>query len=202
MRKTETKTLYLAAAMLIFITLLICLPRISMGIERSRTTTNAQGQAVSSTVDSGLYMSLGDLGIFVAASLLGSPFGFLTAALASAFSNLFVGSYIYILPSMIIKGAMAGLACALYKKNQFEWAALTKTILWCSLLSMLGYFIFDLMIMGSYAVAALALPFNMLQTIVNGLIALPVLKATSGLSYYYRAGDKFNYGLPRNYRVK
>jgi len=202
MRKIETRTLVLAAVMLIVITLLTCLPRISMGIERTRTTAGADGQTVSTTADSGLFMSLGDSGILVAASLLGSPFGILVAALASALSNLFVGSYIYILPALLAKGAMAYLAGLLLKKHQFEWAALTKLVLWCSLLSIFAYFLFDLVIMGSYVVAALALPYNLLQAIVNGLIALPVLKATSGLSYYYQAGNKYNYSLPRNFRVK
>jgi hypothetical protein len=47
----------------------------------------------------------------------------------------------------------------------------------------IGYFLFDLVFMGNYEVAALSLPFNALQAIVNGLISIPVLKIICRKSY-------------------
>lgn len=66
---------------------------------------------------------------------------------------------------------------------------LIKVCLYCSLIMIAGYFLFDLVIMGDYGVASFALPLDLLQTVVNTILAVPVLKVLSGKLYKEKDND-------------
>ncbi|OQB24711.1 MAG: hypothetical protein BWY11_00934 [Firmicutes bacterium ADurb.Bin182] len=168
MRLPDKKKLILAACLFTATLLITWILRIPLDIKRGE-------------VSAGAYINLGDIGVFAAAVLLGGPIGALTAALSSAFADLFVGSAVYALPTLIIKGGMALLAAKLIKRD-YAWRNLAKAVCVSGAVMMLGYFFFDLVIMGNYEVAALSLPYNALQAIANGLISLPVLKIIGRLS--------------------
>ena len=62
---------------------------------------------------------------------------------------------------------MAFVVAGLIKKDG-TWLGLIRTICYAGTVMVAGYFIFDLLIMGDYDVAALSLPINVLQLIANG----------------------------------
>lgn len=128
------------------------------------------------------YFNLGDAGIYISVALLGGPWGALIAAVASALADIFVGQIVYAPASIVIKAAMAFLFAALLKRGS-NIVALTKNILVSSIVMVLGYFVFDLVIRGSYALAAIGLPINILQAFASAIIAVPVLFLVGGKSY-------------------
>lgn len=169
MRRPEKKTLITAGIMFIVILLLTWLLRIPLNIERDG-------------VNAGAFIHPGDIGVYVAAALLGGPWGALASALGACLADIIVGSAVYALPSLVIKAAMAFLLAHCLKKDH-SWPGLLRGLIFAGALMVLCYFVFDLVIMGDYTVAALSLPFNLLQMAVCGLIALPVLKIIAGKSY-------------------
>lgn len=169
MRRPDKKTLITAGVMFVVILLLTWLLRIPLNIGRNGG-------------NSGAFIHPGDIGVYVAAALLGGPWGALASALGSCLADIFAGSAVYALPSLVIKAAMAFLLARCVKKDH-SWMGLIRGLLFAGALMTLCYFVFDLVIMGDYTVAALSLPFNLLQMAVCGLIALPVLKIIAGKSY-------------------
>jgi uncharacterized membrane protein len=86
----------------------------------------------------GAYVNPGDVGVYVAAYLLGTPWGVLAAAAGSALADLYFGSVLYIGPTFIIKGLMAFTATKLLRR----WNKIPALIC-AGLLMPLGYFIFE-----------------------------------------------------------
>jgi uncharacterized membrane protein len=162
MRLPEKKKLIIAACVFAATLLMTWLLKIKLDFMRGN-------------VSAGAYINMGDIGVFAGAALLGGPLGALAASLASALADLFVGSAVYAIPSLIIKGSMALLTAQLLKRGS-EWSNIAKTICISEAVMVLGYFLFDLVFMGNYEVAALSLPLNALQSVINGPISIPVLK--------------------------
>jgi uncharacterized membrane protein len=165
MRLPEKKKLILAACVFAATLLMTCLLKIKI---------------VNDGFDKA-YINMGDIGVYAAAALLGGPLGALAASLSSALADLFVGSAVYAIPSLIIKGSMALLTAQLLKRGS-DWSNIAKTVSISGAVMTLGYFLFDLLFI-RYGVAAFSLPLNALQAIVNGLISIPVLKIICRKSY-------------------
>ncbi len=125
--------------------------------------------------DAGVYVSLGDVCVYASVLLLGGPWGALVSAVGSAVADIVVGSYDYIIGSILIKGGMAFFVSAFCLKCD-SWkrclviAALTETIM------ALGYFLYNLLIRAQYSVAALELPLDLAQGIVCGAVGMLILK--------------------------
>lgn len=86
----------------------------------------------------GAYVNPGDVGVYVAAYLLGTPWGVLAAAAGSALADLYYGSVLYIGPTFIIKGLMAFTATNLLRR----WNKI-PALLCAGILMPVGYFIFE-----------------------------------------------------------
>ena len=169
MRRPDKKTLITAGIMFVVILLLTWLLRIKLNILRDG-------------VSAGAFIHPGDIGVYLVAGILGGPWGALAAALGACVADLFAGSAIYALPSLVIKAAMVFLL-EHYMKKDSTWLGLIRGLIITGVVMVIGYFIFDLVIMGDYEVAALSLPFNLIQMVVCGLVALPVLKIFCGKNY-------------------
>lgn len=116
---------------------------------------------------SGAYMNFGDIGCYLAALILGSPWGVLCAAVGSALADIFLGSALYAAPTFIIKGLAAFLTAFFYKRAK---KLNLLIILACSGIVMpIGYFVFESIIMGP-ATALLGVGGNTLQYAVNTLL--------------------------------
>ncbi|HWR22050.1 MAG TPA: ECF transporter S component [Feifaniaceae bacterium] len=113
----------------------------------------------------GAYINLGDVGVYLCAFLLGSPWGVLAAAIGSGLADLILGSALYAGPTLLIKGAMALAAALLVARSVKPLPAL----LLAGLLMPAGYFLFETFLYGAET-AALSLPLNGLQYAAGVLI--------------------------------
>ncbi len=172
MKKADNKTLILAAVMFVVILLLTWLLRIDIHYQEALAG----------------YWTLGDVGIYVAAALLGGPWAALAAGLGSAFADIFAGQAVYAPASLVIKAIMAFVFAAFAKRGH-SLLHLVKSVCYSGGVMVLGYFLYDLIIRGNYALAAIGLPFNLLQLIAGGVIAVPVLFLMGGKTY--RQGNGF-----------
>ncbi len=125
----------------------------------------------------GAYVNLGDAGVFVAAFLLGNPFGALCAAVGSALADLILGSTLYALPTFFIKGGMAVLAALLMKRVRGKTVF---ALMIAGLLMPIGYFAFETALFGVQT-AALGIPANLLQYAAGLVLGMTGIRIVSKL---------------------
>lgn len=120
----------------------------------------------------GAYVNLGDVGVYLAAFLLGGPIGAVCAGVGSALADVLLGSVHYAIPTFLIKGLMALLAALFLKRfPQRRFLAL----LLAGLVMPVGYFLFEALLYGP--VAALAgVPANLMQYAACVALGLPVIR--------------------------
>lgn len=123
------------------------------------------------------YVHLGDGFILIAASVLGWP-AVLAAALGSMLADLLAGYTIYMLPTFIIKGAVAAIAVLGASKEHQTVKMLYMLI--AEAVMIVGYFIAEWLILGyGWAAAAGSFMGNILQGlsgIAVWIILMPVIK--------------------------
>ncbi len=119
----------------------------------------------------GAYINLGDVGVYLSAFLLGSPWGVLAAAVGSGLADLILGSALYAGPTFLIKGAMALVAALLIAR----WKKPFPAVILAGLLMPAGYFIFETCLYGAQT-AAVSLPMNGLQYAAGVLIGYAVIR--------------------------
>ncbi len=126
-------------------------------------------------VSAGVYATLGDICIYVSVLLLGAPWGVIVSAVGAALADLFVGSKLFIIGSLIIKSLMALFVAAFAAKCD-DWkkclvvAGMTEAIM------VLGYFVYDLLIVREFAVAGLAFLTDIAQGAICGAIGAVILR--------------------------
>ncbi len=133
------------------------------------------------------YWTLGDVGVYLSAALLGGPWGALVAAAASGLADIIVGQAIYAPASVVIKAVMAFMF-AWYVKRGNTWLHLAKGVGYTGAWMVFGYFIYDVVIRGNYAIASYGLFLNILQVIASAVVAVPVLFLIGGKSYRHGEG--------------
>lgn len=126
-------------------------------------------------VPAGVYMTLGDICVFPSVLLLGVPWGMIVFAVGSALADLIVGSKVFIMGTLLIKAAMALFVAAFCMKcddwrKSFVIAFMTEGIM------LLGYFIFDLLILREFKVAGLALLSDLGQAAACGALGGVILR--------------------------
>lgn len=117
--------------------------------------------------DAGVYVTLGDVCVFLAVLLCGTPWGALVAAVGMALSDLIVGSYSYIIGSFLIKGGMA-LFIGAFATRCSGWRGCFRAAFLAEAIMVAGYFVYDLTVFGQYHIAAYEIPLNLLQGLVCG----------------------------------
>lgn len=111
-------------------------------------------------VSGGAYVNFGDAAIFLCAAIAGGPLAAGAAAVGSGLADLAAGAPLYILPTALIKAAMALLAASFMRRNTMSWyiagcvaggAVMTGS-----------YYLFEALFFGP-ALALASLPFNLIQ---------------------------------------
>lgn len=168
MKKIATRTWILAGILFVVTTLVTWLLRVDITIAEETAG----------------YWTIGDAAVYASAALLGGPLGALASALGSALADILAGQAIYAPASFVIKGLMALLTCFLLKRGESrDWLYLVKIVGIAGGMMTLLYFLYDLVLRGNYTMAALGLPFNLLQLIAGGVLGVPVLKFLRRPSY-------------------
>lgn len=101
----------------------------------------------------GAYLNLGDAMIYLSAGILGGPMGFLAAGIGSTLADIAYGSFIYAVPTFVIKGLMGFCFGAITAKPGFLRYFLAALL--CGGIMTAGYFAFEAFVFGlEYAFAA------------------------------------------------
>lgn len=121
------------------------------------------------------YINLGDCIVLLGSFVLGPIYGAIAGGVGSALADLLAGYVIYVPATFIIK-ALMGLAAgyiflALNKKNLLYLSAVAGGVI-AEFIMILGYFIYEMFIMG-YGMAAITnMPFNGIQGAVGILLSV------------------------------
>ena len=125
------------------------------------------------------YIHLGDGFILLGAALLGNPTAIIAAALGSALADLLGGYTMYILPTFLIKGAVAVVAVAALAKERPLWVR-TAGMIMAEAVMVLGYFLVEWLVLGYGLAAASGAVFpNIVQGlsgVIIGAALLPLMK--------------------------
>ena len=111
-------------------------------------------------IAAGGYLNIGDAAVYIAASLLGGPWGMLAAGAGSALADLSAGYAIYALPTAAVKGAM-GLVCGRLMERAGFARFIVASIIGGAIMTG-GYAAFDIALFNVNQALAGA-PFNMIQ---------------------------------------
>ena len=118
----------------------------------------------------GGYMNLGDTVVLLGGYLLGPAWGALAGSIGPALADVLLGSPIYAPATLVIKAGMAALAaCGIMGE----------------LPMVVGYWLYDALLLGSAAGAAAGIPSNLVQA-AFGIAASTLLAAALGRSAYVR----------------
>lgn len=122
------------------------------------------------------YIHLGDGFILLGAALMGAP-AIAAAAVGSALADLMGGYTVYILPTFLIKGAVALVAVWVFAQNRPLWLQIIGMVV-AELVMAAGYFVLEWLILGYGLAAALgALGPNLVQGlsgVIIGAVLLPL----------------------------
>lgn len=123
----------------------------------------------------GIYVSLGNVIVFLAVLVLGGPWGALVSAVGAGLGALLLGAPERILGTIIISGGMA-LFIAAFCRQCTSWKRSFVVAGIAELIMIVGYFIFDLLVMREFAVAGKAFLVDIGQGVVCGLIGAVILR--------------------------
>lgn len=166
MIKMSRKKLILISGLFVLTVAITALLRVKTSI------TYSVGQ---SQVNAGVYATLGDACIYASVLILGFPWGAAVSAVGAAVADLIVGSRLYIIGSLLIKTAMAycvaGFAyqCDSWKKC-FAVAGIAELVM------LVGYFLYDLVIVREFLVAGKAFLVNLAQAAICTAAGAAVLR--------------------------
>ncbi len=130
----------------------------------------------------GGYFNVGETTIYIAALLFGPFVGALSGGIGAAFSDVYLGFGVFAPGTLVIKGAEGAIVGFLniklrkYIKNSTACAVIS--VLAGGLVMVLGYFIYEQLVLGYPLAAALAeVPLNLGQMVVGLAIAVPIMHA-------------------------
>ena len=135
----------------------------------------------------GGYMNLGDTVVLLGGYLLGPAWGALAGSIGPALADVLLGSPIYAPATLVIKAGMAALAAACHQA--FGKGRGPLGLAACGIVGELpmvvGYWLYDALLLGSAAGAAAGIPSNLVQA-AFGIAASTLLAAALGRSAYVR----------------
>lgn len=120
------------------------------------------------------FFNVGDGMIMVAALTFGPVIGGIAGGLGSSLADLIGGWYVWVIPTLVIKG-IEGLIAGWISNKSKEQGFRTSILAWLIGGSemVLGYFIVQVYLYGLQA-ALVEVPFNLVQMTVGGIIGIPV----------------------------
>jgi len=133
----------------------------------------------------GGYMNLGDAVVLLSAYLLGPWYGAVAAGVGSALADLLSGYPAYVPATLVIKAAMALLAGLLYRRLKGSAAGTALCGAAGEVPMLLGYWLYDAFLLGSFAGSAAGVPGNLVQA-VFGAAASTLLVLSLRRSSYVR----------------
>lgn len=162
------KQLVLIAAMLIAMILVTWLTGLLGRMQFITRSTGGQREWA------GIYVSLGNVIVYLAVLVLGGPWGAAVSAVGAGLGALLLGAPERILGTIVISAGMA-LFIAAFCRQCSSWKRSFVVAGIAELIMIVGYFIFDLLIMREFAVAGKAFLVDIGQGVVCGIIGAIIL---------------------------
>lgn len=122
------------------------------------------------------FFNIGDAMIMVAALTGGPVIGAFAGGIGSSLADLLGGWYIWVIPTLIIKGIEGFLAGWILRRGQqnIQKIILAWIVGGCEMV--FGYFLVQVYLYG-FSAALVELPFNFVQMAAGGIIGIPVSQA-------------------------
>ena len=114
------------------------------------------------------YVHCGDGFIFIAASILPMPYAIAVGVLGAMFADLVTGYAIWAPGSMIIKGLLALLFTC--KANKIITKRNLIMLLPAALISAAGYYLYEVLITGSFLASLSGIPGSLIQALTSSII--------------------------------
>ena len=165
-RIPNRKRLILMGVLLILTVAVTALVRVDCGFVR---------QVGRNQVPAGTYATFGDVCVFLNAILLGNPWAAIVSALGCAIADACVGSYSYIIGTLLIKAAMA-LFLVRYAKHCDSWKKSLVVAMLAEAIMLIGYFLFDLLIFVEYEIAVKEILVNLAQGLLCGTVGAALIR--------------------------
>ena len=123
------------------------------------------------------FFNLGDAIVMIAALTFGPTVGAIAGGIGSSLADLLGGWYVWVIPTLVIKGAEGFIAGWIFSKSKDQ--SFQKTVLaWIvgGLVMVFGYFMVQVYMYG-FAAALVEAPFNFVQMAVSGIVGVPISQA-------------------------
>jgi uncharacterized membrane protein len=121
------------------------------------------------------FFNVGDGMIMVAALTFGPVVGAFAGGLGSALADFAGGWYIWVIPTLIIKG-LEGLLAGRIRQSTHGFFAIVIAWIIGGLEMVTGYFLVQTYLYG-FTAALVELPFNFIQMAIGGVIGIPIAQA-------------------------
>ena len=122
------------------------------------------------------YMNLGDCVVLLSGCLLGPVYGAVAGGVGSALADLLSGYAVYVPGTLVIKAFMAALAGGLYRRSR---KLLPVGAVLAELVMIVGYWLYDGILLGSLAGRAAGIPSNIIQGVFGGVCGVALVAALS-----------------------
>ena len=123
----------------------------------------------------GIYVSLGNAVVYLSVLVLGGPWGAAVSVVGATISDLILGANERILGTIFINVGTAFFIAA-FCRHCTSWKRSLAVAAVAELIMILGYFLFDMIVMREFVVAALALLVDIGQAVVCGLLGAVILR--------------------------
>lgn len=125
--------------------------------------TCAATMAIRVPSPTGGYMNLGDTVVLLGAFLLGPWYGAVAGGIGSAMADALSGYMVYVPATLVIKSVMAMTAGLLYRALRERTGGMLLCAAAGEIPMVAGYWLFDALLLGSFAGAAAGIPSNLVQ---------------------------------------
>lgn len=157
MHQSHLKRLYLIAAAALFTALIFLVTAYLLHIPVPATSG---------------YVHLGDAFVYLAASLLPTPFAVAAGGMGEALSDALTGSVVYAIPTLLIKAAMA--LCFTAKARTILCKRNIMAVFAAGLICIAGYYLTETFLLHSFWAPVAEIPMNLLQAVASGAIYLAI----------------------------
>jgi uncharacterized membrane protein len=127
------------------------------------------------------FFNVGDGMIMVAALTFGPVVGAIAGGLGSALADFAGGWFVWILPTLIIKG-LEGLIAGRIRQSSNSFFVMVVAWLIGGLEMVTGYFLVQVYLYG-FSAALIELPFNFVQMAIGGVIGIPIAQIVQRLRF-------------------
>lgn len=122
------------------------------------------------------FFNIGDGMIMVAALTCGPVVGGFAGGVGSSLADLIGGWYVWVIPTLIIKGMEGVLAGWILRRSKQNTQNIVLAWVVGGLEMVSGYFLVQVYLYG-FSAALVELPFNFVQMAVGGIIGIPISQA-------------------------